>query len=1137
MRRPSNTGVFVSYARKDGVQLAKRLQADLSARGFNAWLDTQRLAGGATWTTEIERAIDISDVLLALLTPGSYVSEICRAEQLRSLRRGKRVIPLLAQRGSDVPLHLEAKQYRDFTGAKPYAAQFKLLLEDIRLGRNAVALRPEFRTTYVTAPPLPRNYVERPDALARLRNAVVTDSPGPSIALTALEGMGGIGKTILAQALSHDEVVQQAFPDGVIWSTTGKEPTYDLATRLQEVRRALGDEPGDRESELQCINRYRTAMRDKAALIVVDDVWRSGDVEPFRAESLRSRLLFTTRDASIAAAVGAEEHIADLLTEQQSRDLLARWCGSKPEDLPPKAGDLIQECGHLPLALSMIGAMLRGRPPAYWKHVGGLLRHADLARIRAEFPDYPHTDLLRAIQVSVEALDAKVRERYLALAVLLEDMAIHPAIQQTLWGVDEGEALETAEQFLSLSLAQRDGDTGSIRVHDLQLDYVRAQYPDREALDTIRAALRLSTHVIYRDPRQFASQTLGRLLSHHSPHVQKLMRSVAEYRATPWLRPKTASLTAPGGPLVRVLAGHSESVDAVAVTPDGKRAVSASYDNTLKVWDLASGKELQTLAGHSHWVNAVAVTPDGKRAVSASRDQTLKVWDLASGKELRTLAGHRAEVYGVAVTPDGKRVVSASKDRTLKVWDLASGKKLQTLAGHRGEVCGVSVTAGGRRAVSASWDRTLKVWDLESGKELQTLEGHSEAVMAVAVTPDGKRAVSASWDNSLKVWDIEGGEELQTLAGHSDAVEAVAVTPDGKRAVSASADETLKVWDIETGKELQTLAGHGRHVNAVALTPDGKRAVSASWDLTLKVWELESEKELQTLAGHRDGVTAVAVTPDGRRAVSASSDQTLMVWDIESGKELHTLEGHSNQVYGVAVTPDGKRVVSASWDGTLKVWDIESGRELRTLVAQGGGVDAVAVTPDGNRAISISLDQSLKVWDLDSGKELQTPLGHSRGVVAVAVTPDGKHAVLALNDWTLEVRHLKSGKELQTLAEHGEEINAVAMMPDGKRAVSASDDQTLKVWDLKSGKELQTLAGHSDGVNAVAVTPDGKRAVSASADSTLRVWDLGTGKVVAAFIADAQLLSCAVGPDGRVIVAGDISGRIHFLSLELKEDD
>ena len=238
MASGKRTKVFISYARKDGAELAQRLQRVLAKEGFDAWLDTQQIGGGATWTTEIEENIDKSQVVLALLTPGSYVSEICRAEQLRSLRKGKLVIPLLAQRDSDIPLHLEPKNYRDFTGARPYTAQLKSLLADIRGGKGGVRLKEEYRATYVTAPPLPRNYVERPEALLRLRNTLITDGGGPSIALTALEGMGGIGKTVLAQALCRDDVVQQAFPDGVVWVTAGKESAYDLVTRLREVGKA-----------------------------------------------------------------------------------------------------------------------------------------------------------------------------------------------------------------------------------------------------------------------------------------------------------------------------------------------------------------------------------------------------------------------------------------------------------------------------------------------------------------------------------------------------------------------------------------------------------------------------------------------------------------------------------------------------------------------------------------------------------------------------------------------------------------------------------------------------------------------------------------------------------------------------------
>src|SRR2546426_65193 len=650
MSRPADHRVFISYARKDGAELAQRLRKDLEAKGFEAWLDTSRNSGGATWTVEIERAIDRSQVVLALLTRGAYVSDICRAEQLRSLRKGKSVIPIMAQTSADVPLHLETKNYRDFTDAKSYTAQFRLLINDIGTGKGGVPLPEKYRTTYVTAPPLPRNYVERTDAVSNLRNALITDDPGPSIALTALRGMAGIGKTILAQAISHDDVVQQAFPDGIIWSTAGKEPAYDLVTRMREVRRALGDEAADKESEVECMIRYRTVLREKAALVIVDDVGRAVDIEPFLAESPRSRLLLTTRDSSIAVGVGADEHVADLLTEEESRALLARWAGLKVKDLPAEAADVIRECGRLALALSMVGAMLRGKPFAMWAHVLDLLRRADLEKIKAQFPNYPHADLLRAIQVSVDALDEVPRQRYFALAVLLEDMAAAPAVQQTLWNAREEDALETGEQFIGLSLAQRDG-TG-IRLHDLQLDYVRAQYPDQAALGLIHGAVRLSINVIARDARQFGSQLTGRLLPHQDMSaIRRFAARVVEGAPTPWLRLLKPALHPPGTSLIRTLEGHSSSVHGVAVSADGRRAVSASVDKTLKVWDVETGGALRTLQGHSDLVNGVAVSADGRRALSGSDDNTLKVWDLTRGASLATFTCDGAAISCAFIDP------------------------------------------------------------------------------------------------------------------------------------------------------------------------------------------------------------------------------------------------------------------------------------------------------------------------------------------------------------------------------------------------------------------------------------------------------------------------------------------------------
>jgi hypothetical protein len=233
--------------------------------------------------------------------------------------------------------------------------------------------------------------------------------------------------------------------------------------------------------------------------------------------------------------------------------------------------------------------MLRGKPAAYWGYVLRLLRTADLARIKAQFPNYPHTDLLRAIQVSVDALDEQTRQRYLKFAVLLEDMAARPAAQQGLWGVNEGDALATSEQLMGLSLAQRDGD--GIRLHDLQLDYVRAQWQDREALDLIHGAIRLSSHVLEKDPRQFVPQMIGRLLPHRDrAAIREFTDPLRAGVSGLWLRPLHPALHPAGTALLRTLKGHSSAVYGVAVTADGKRAVSASEDNTLKVWDLEKGR-------------------------------------------------------------------------------------------------------------------------------------------------------------------------------------------------------------------------------------------------------------------------------------------------------------------------------------------------------------------------------------------------------------------------------------------------------------------------------------------------------------------------------------------------------------------
>ena len=722
------------------------------------------------------------------------------------------------------------------------------------------------------------------------------------------------------------------------------------------------------------------------------------------------------------------------------------------------------------------------------------------------------------------------RHKLAELAFQLAHAGMTEALGRTLWG------------YPYVQARLEGSDVGAlIADYDLaNLDEAGLGMEARQRLGLLQGTLRLSAHVLGGDPAQLPSQLAGRLLGQDEQEVTGLLEAAQRETSRPWLRPLSAGLTRPRGALVRTLSGHSGGVYTVAVTPDGRRAVSGSDDETLKVWDLESGAELTTLRGHSKLVRAVAVTPDGRRAVSGSWDRTLKVWDLASGRVLRTLYGQFDGVNAVAVTPDGRRVVSGSEDNTLNVWDLESLEWQMALRGHAAAIRAVAVTRDGRRAVSGSEDRTLKVWDLESGAELVTLRGHRHDVHAVAVTPDGRRVVSGSYDETLKVWDLESGAELTTLLGHRYEVDAVAVTPDGRQAVSGAEDKTLKVWDLESGTELATLPGHSSKVWAVALTPDGRRVISGSGDGTLKVWDiraalhggLESGAAPAALRGHSDSVNAVVVTPDGRRAVSGSWDNTLKVWDLASGAELTTLRGHGASIRAVKVTPDGRRAVSASWDCTLKVWNLESGVELATLAGHGTGITAVAITPDGRRAVSGSFDDTLKVWDLESGAELATLRGHTDDVETVAVTPDGRRVVSGSRDKTLKVWDLASRASWTTLLGHSGAVTAVAITPDGHRAVSGSSDHTLKVWDLEGWKEMASLLGHRGAVWAVAVTPDGRRAVSGSTDHTLKVWDLESGCEVATFSDDGHLNACDACPDGVTMLAGGARGWLHLLRME-----
>ena len=556
------------------------------------------------------------------------------------------------------------------------------------------------------------------------------------------------------------------------------------------------------------------------------------------------------------------------------------------------------------------------------------------------------------------------------------------------------------------------------------------------------------------------------------------------------IQPAPEQPVAGEGLLERIFSlGHTNSVQSVAWSPDGPRALSGSDDNTVRLWEVESGRCLRVLEGHTAGVNSVAWSPDGQCALSGAWDNTARLWEVESGRCLRVLEGHTHIVWSVAWSPDGQRALSGSADHTARLWAIESGRCLRVLEGHTDSVRTVAWSPDGNRALSGAANHTVRLWDVDSARCLRVLEGHTGGVSSVAWSPDGQRALSGADDHTVRLWEVESGRCLGMLKGHTAGVLSVAWSPDGQRTLSGGDDRQVRLWEVESGGCLRVFEGHTDSLWSVAWSRDGQRVLSGADDHTVRLWEVESGRYLRVLKGHTDTVWSVAWSPDGQRALSAAADNTVRLWAVESGGCLQVLEGHTDSVRSVAWSPDGQRALSGAADSTLRLWAVETGRCLRVLKGHTAIVWSAAWSPDGKCALSGSDDNTVRLWDVESGRCVRVLKGYTESVLSVAWSPDGQRALSGAEDNTVRLWEVESGRCLRVLEGHTARVSIVAWSRDCQRALSGAGDHTVRLWDVESGRCLRVLEGHTAWVWSVGWSADGQRALSAAMNGVVRIWN------------------------------------------------
>jgi WD40 repeat protein/tRNA A-37 threonylcarbamoyl transferase component Bud32 len=604
-------------------------------------------------------------------------------------------------------------------------------------------------------------------------------------------------------------------------------------------------------------------------------------------------------------------------------------------------------------------------------------------------------------------------------------------------------------------------------------------------------------------------------------------------------------------PRLAGLFGHEGSLSWVEISPDGRRAVTAGFDCTARIWDLASGRQVGKTLEHQGYIFCARFSPDGKKVATAGGDATARVWDAETGEPIGEPMEHAWCVHVIAFSPDGKHLAAGCGDlfnynapprgvdpREEKrlilryrggkpfaaVWDLETHTYV-TLAENPGAYLSLSFSADGTRvALAYTGANTGVVCDAASGEVVAGPFFHphvavsSGYVMFLELSPDGSRLVTGTYDGRVHLWDVDTGAKLIDAQPGNRAF----FSKDGKRVVGQGA------WDAADGK-------------LVARAPAGFGAAAAVWrgaDSTLvlarteegyRLWDAQDFKPLTPLLRVDPSMPLASLGVFGRFVLVTGQDRVARLWDLAGqGPACATVE---STLMNCQYNRDGSRFVTAAWDNS-RIWDPATGDPISYQFAHGKPVRDAAFTPDGRQVLTAGEDGCVRFWDAATGKRVGPPLVHERPLSTVLIDPAGERVVAVERDGDsrsnvrAHVWDLRTRRKLWEMKQEEDRVH-VGLSPDGKWLAISGGYGITRVWDMATGQPITPELKHLYWAGEAGFSPDNRLLATASGERIIRLWELPSGKLLHQIEESNQGQALTFSPDGRWLATGNKGGDVR----------